>query len=89
MRDITLAIAAMAFATLAPFAAAAEGQGDGAERQPSMAELSSKVDSIATRLSTEIAALAGTVGNLATATVGTAATSLHRRGAHYETQVGD
>ena len=72
MRSIMLAIAATAFATLAPFAVAAEGQGDNAEKQPTMAELKAKMNS----LSTEIAALAGTVGNLATATVGTAPTSL-------------
>ena len=65
MKSIMLAIATMAFATLAPFAVAAEGQ-------PTMAELKAKMNSI----STEIAALAGTVGNLATATVGTASTSL-------------
>ena len=72
MKGIMLAIATMAFATLAPFALAAEGQGDNAEKQPTMAELKAKMNSI----STEIAALAGTVGNLATATVGTASTSL-------------
>ena len=72
MKSIMLAIAAMAFATLAPLALAAEGQGDNAEKQPTMAELKAKMNSI----STEIAALAGTVGNLATATVGTASTSL-------------
>ena len=66
----------MAFATLAPFALAADGQGDNAEKQPTMAELSSKVDTLGTRLSTEIAALAATVGNLATATVGTSTVSI-------------
>ena len=39
MRSIMLAIVAMAFATLAPFALAAEGQGDNAEKAPTMAEL--------------------------------------------------
>ena len=72
MKSTMLAIAAMAFATLAPSALAAEGQGDNVAKQPTMAELKAKMDGI----STEIAALAGTVGNLATATVGTAATSL-------------
>ena len=42
MKGIMLAIAAMAFATLAPFALAAEGQGDNVAKQPTMAELSSK-----------------------------------------------
>ena len=56
-----LAIAALAVATLAPFALAAEGQGDNAAKQPTMAELKAKMDAI----STEIAALAATVGNLA------------------------
>ena len=66
-----LAIAAMAFAAFAPLALAAEGQGDVA-RQPTMAELKAKMDAI----STEIAALAGTVGNLATAVVGTSSASV-------------
>ena len=61
MRSIIVAIATMAFATLAPLALAAEGQGDNnAEKQPTMAELKAKMDAIGT----EIAALAGTVGNL-------------------------
>ena len=65
MRNIDLAIAAMAFATLAPFALAAEGQGDNVAEQPTMAELKAKMDAI----STEIAALAATVANLSTAAV--------------------
>ena len=72
MSNIVLAIATLAFATLAPFALAAEGQGDNVAEQPTMAELKAKMDAI----STEIAALAGTVGNLATATAGTSATSI-------------
>ena len=60
-----LAILAVALATLAPLAMAAEGQGDNdAGKQPTMAELGSKVDSIARQL-----------GNL-TATVGTLRTEL-------------
>ena len=73
-----LAIAAVALATLAPLARAAEGQGDNVAKQPTMVELASKVDSLGTTLGalrTELAALAATVGNLATATVGTSATS--------------
>ena len=50
MRNIMLAIAAAAFATFAPSALAAEGQGDNAAKQPTMAELASKVDSLGTRL---------------------------------------
>ena len=45
-----LAIAAVALATFAPSALAAEGQGDNAAKQPTMAELASKVDSLGTRL---------------------------------------
>ena len=68
-----LAILAVAFATLARSAMAAEGQGDdNANKQPTMAELASKVDSLGTRLG----AIEATLGNLATATVGTSATSL-------------
>ena len=73
MRNIMLAILAVAFATLARSAMAAEGQGDdNANKQPTMAELASKVDSLGTRLG----AIEATLGNLATATVGTSATSL-------------
>ena len=71
-----LAILAVALAALAPFALAAEGQGDNnAGKQPTMAELASKVDSLGTRLGsltsttgslrTELGALATTVGTLA------------------------
>ena len=59
-----LAIAAMAFATLAPFALAAEGQGDNAEKAPTMAELGNKING----LSSQVARLEATVGTLATAT---------------------
>ena len=55
----------MAFLALARLALAAEGQGDNVAKQPTMAELKAKMDSI----STEIAALAATVGNLSTAAV--------------------
>ena len=73
MRNIMLAIAAVALAALAPFALAAEGQGDnGSGKQPTMAELASKVDSLGTRLG----GMEATLGNLATATVGTSATSI-------------
>ena len=65
MRDIMLAIPAMAFAALAPFALAADGRGTNTAKQPTMAELKAKMDGI----STEIAALAATVGNLSTAAV--------------------
>ena len=61
MKSMRFAIVAMAFATLAPFAQAAEGQGDNAEKQPTMAELKAKMNAI----SAEIAALAATVANLA------------------------
>ena len=62
MRNIMLAIAAMAFATLAPFAVAAEGQGDNAEKEPTMAELGNKING----LSSQITRLEATVGTLAT-----------------------
>ena len=71
MRNLMLAIAAAAFATLEPSALAAEGQGDNNE-QPTMAELASKVDGLGTRLG----GIEATLGNLATATVGTSATSI-------------
>ena len=75
MRNIVLAILAAALAAPAPFALAAEGQGDNnAGKQPTMAELASKVDSLGTRLGslastvgtlrTELGALATTVGTL-------------------------
>ena len=65
-----LAILAVALAALAPSALAAEGQGDNnAGKQPTMAELASKVDSLGTRLG----GIEATLGNLATATVGTSA----------------
>ena len=77
MKTTMLAILAMAWAALAPFAMAAEGQGDNdadANKQPTMAELASKVDSLGTRLGsltstvgslrTELGALATTVGTL-------------------------
>ena len=68
-----LAILTVAFATLAPSALAAEGQGDNnAGKQPTMADLASKVDSLGTRLG----GIEATLGNLATATVGTSATSI-------------
>ena len=84
MGNTMLAIAAMAFATLPPLALAAEGEDDSVAEQPTMAELKTKMDGI----STEIAALAATVGNLATATVGTAATSLASKVDALATTVG-
>ena len=71
MRNIMLAIAAMAFATLAPFAVAAEGQGDNAEKQPTMAELGNKING----LSSQVARLEATVGTLRTE-LGTLATTV-------------
>lgn len=68
MKNTLLATLAVTFA---PLALAAEGSDNDTSTQPTMAELAAKVDS----LSTEIDALAATVGNLATAVVGTHATS--------------
>ena len=65
MKNIMLAILAVALAALAPFALAAEGQGDNdadGNKQPTMAELGSKVDSLGTRLGS----LTSTVGTLRT-----------------------
>ena len=65
MKNTMLAIAAVALAALAPFALAAEGQGDNdgdGNKQPTMAELGSKVDSLGTRLGS----LTSTVGTLRT-----------------------
>ncbi len=63
-----LAILAVALATLAPSAMAAEGQGDNnAGKQPTMAELASKVDSLGTTLGslrTELGTLARKVDTL-------------------------
>ena len=73
MKSIMLAIAAVAFATLAPFALAAEGQGDDAEKQPTMAELGNKINDISsqvTRLEATARTTAAAVDAL-TATVGT------------------
>ena len=78
MKNTMLAILAVALAALAPFAMAAEGQGDNdadGNKQPTMAELGNKVDSIVRQLGslsattgslrTELGALATTVGTLA------------------------
>ena len=64
MKNIMLAILSVALAALAPLAMAAEGQGDndGDNEQPTMAELASKVDSLGTRLGS----LTSTVGTLRT-----------------------
>ena len=62
MKGIMLAIATMAFATLAPFALAAEGQGDDAEKATTMAELGNKING----LSSQIVGLEATVGTLRT-----------------------
>ena len=63
-----LAIAAMAFATLAPFAVAAEGDSDrdpnAGVSQPTMRELANRIDHVVRRLG----AVEATVGTLATAT---------------------
>lgn len=68
MKNFVVAILAAALApSLAPALAAED-----AEAQPTMAELAAKVDT----LRTELAALAGTVGNLATAAVGPQAGSI-------------
>ena len=77
MKNTMLAILAVALAALAPFALAAEGQGDNdgdGNKQPTMAELGNKVDSIVRQLGslasttgslrTELGALATTVGTL-------------------------
>ena len=68
MRNTMLAILAVALATLAPSALAAEGQGDNnAGKQPTMAELASKVDSLGTTLGslrTELGTLARKVDTL-------------------------
>ncbi len=77
MKTTMLAILAVALAALAPFALAAEGQGDNdadGNKQPTMAELGNKVDSIVRQLGTlasttgtlriELGALATTVGTL-------------------------
>ena len=77
MKTTTLAILAVALAALAPLATAAEGQGDNdadGNKQPTMAELGNKVDSIVRQLGTltattgtlrtELGALATTVGTL-------------------------
>ncbi len=58
-----LAILAVALATLAPFALAAEGQGNDPDKKtPTMAELGNKVDSIVRQLGS----LSATVGSLRT-----------------------
>ena len=68
MKNFVVAILAAALApSLAPALAAEDAQA-----QPTMAELAAKVDT----LRTELAALAGTVGNLATAAVGPQAGSI-------------
>ena len=77
MKNTMLAILAVALAALAPSAMAAEGQGDNdadGNKQPTMAELGNKVDSIVRQLNTltattgtlrtELGALATTVGTL-------------------------
>ena len=65
MKNAMLAILAVALAALAPFALAAEGQGDNdgdGNKQPTMAELGNKVDSIVRQLGS----LASTTGSLRT-----------------------
>ena len=61
MKGIMLAIATVAFATLAPFALAAEGQSDDPDK-PTMAKLEGKINGI----SSQIVRLEATVGTLAT-----------------------
>ena len=89
MKSIMLAIAAMAFATLAPFALAADGQGDNTEKATTLAELGNKING----LSSQVARIEATVGTLATATaldaltatVGTLSTTVN---ANHTTIVG-
>ena len=60
-----LAILAAALATLAPLATAAEGQGDNdGNKQPTMAELGNKVDSIVRQLATLSTTLGGHTAKL-------------------------
>ena len=64
MKGIMLAIATMAFATLAPLALAAEGQSDNPDDKPTMAKLEGKINGISSqivRLATKLDTLSGTV----------------------------
>ena len=97
MKNTMLAILAVALAALAPFALAAEGQGDNdgdGNKQPTMAELGNKVDSIVRQLGslsattgslrTELGTLRTELGALAT-TVGTLSSTVS---ANHTTIVG-
>ncbi len=90
MKNAMLAILAVAFATLAPSAMAAEGQGDNnAGKQPTMAELRNQIAALDAKLGTlatanAVNALATTVGTLAT-TVGTLSSTVS---ANHTTIVG-
>ena len=97
MKNTMLAILAVALAALAPFAMAAEGQGDNdadGNKQPTMAELGNKVDSIVRQLGslsattgslrTELGTLRTELGALAT-TVGTLSSTVS---ANHTTIVG-
>ena len=90
MKNTMLAILAAALAALAPFALAAEGQGDNnAGKQPTLAELRNRIAALDAKLGTlatanAVNALATTVGTLAT-TVGTLSSTVS---ANHTTIVG-